>query len=69
MSSQFSLNRKVSATFIQPRCQNIPGKTGGALHAGYTHGNVAQRWIKDQVAWLQLRPCLVPSWRGASKTF
>ena len=33
-----------------------------------THGKVTQSSSKNQVAWLHLRPCLVPSWCGASRT-
>jgi len=33
--------------------------------AGYTYGRVAQRSTKDHMTWLNLRPCLVPSWCGA----
>jgi len=48
------------------RCPNVPGKTGEASPAGYTHGKAAQRSSKDQVEWLHLQPCLVPSWCGAT---
>jgi len=34
----------------------------------YTHWKAAQRSSKDQVAWLHIRPCLVPSWCGANRT-
>jgi len=39
--------------------QNIPGKFGESIPAGYTHGKVDQRSMKDQVEWLHLRTCLV----------
>jgi len=34
----------------------------------YTHGKAAQSLSNDQVEWLYLRPCLVPSWCGSSRT-
>ena len=34
----------------------------------YIHGKAAQSSSKDQVAWLHLWPCLVPSWCGDSRT-
>ena len=36
-----------------------PGKIGEASPAGYTRGKAGER-SKDQVAWLHLRPCMVP---------
>ena len=42
---------------------NVPGKIGDtATPAGYTCGKAARRSSKDQVEWLHLQPCLVPSW-------
>jgi len=51
-----------------PEC---PEKDWGSksfrLQSG-THGKTAQSSSKDQMAWLHLRPCLVPPWCGASRT-
>jgi len=41
---------------------------GGASAAGYAQGKTAKKSTKDQVTWLDLRPCLVPSWCEASRT-
>jgi len=46
----------IGATMIRPR-----DWIGQASPASYTHGKAAQRSTKDHVAWLHLRPCLVPS--------
>jgi len=54
----FSANRKNPAMISH--ATNATGKIGEAHFAVYTHGKVAQRSTKDQVTWLQLRPCLVP---------
>jgi len=49
-----------------PFCQLYHERSGKqVLH---THMKAAQISTKDQVPWLHLRPCLVPSWCGASKT-
>ena len=49
-------------------CPECPTKTGEASPDGYSHGKAAQSSSKDQVAWLHLQPCLVPSWCGAKRT-
>ena len=43
---------------------------GEASHAmlAHTHGKTVQRSATNQVEWLRFLPCLVPSWRGASRT-
>ena len=50
---------------IYPKC---PGKDWKAGPAGYTHRKATHSPTKDQVEWLHLRPCLVPSWCGTSRT-
>ena len=54
---------------IWPCVQTVPGKNGELSPSGYNlhHGKAAQSLSKDQLAWLHLRPCLVPSWCGASR--
>jgi len=61
-------NREIPATLVRPCVQNVPGKSGETRPAGYTPGKAVKRTPKGQVEWLHLRPCLVPSWCGASKT-
>ena len=63
-----SPNWENTTTLVRPCIQNAPRKTGEANPAGYTHGKRAQMSSKDQVEWLHLQPCLVPSWCGASRT-
>ena len=55
---------------IRPCVQNFPGNNSGLSPSGYSlHPREAvQSLSKDQVTWLHLRPCLVPSWCGASRT-
>jgi len=36
--------------------------------AGYNQGAAAQRFTKEKVTWLLLRPGMVPSWCGATGT-
>jgi len=49
---------------------NVPGKNGELSPSGYRlHPRErGPKFVQDQVAWLHLRPCLVPSWCGASRT-
>jgi len=56
--------------FVRPCIQNVSEKNGElSLRAAVcTHGKAAQSSTKEQVEWLHLRPCLVPSWRGVSRT-
>jgi len=55
------------------RCEvcivTVLGKIGEASPVGCTHGKAAQRSTKDQVAWLHLRPCLAPPWRGSQQNY
>ena len=60
--------REIPAMLVRPCVQNVPGKIGEASPAGYTHAKAARSSPKDQVEWLHLRPCLVPSWCRASRT-
>ena len=48
-------------------CPECSGKDWQVLLATPT-GKRPRRSPKDQVEWLHLRPCLVPSWYGASRT-
>jgi len=50
-------NREIPARLVRPCVQNVPGETGDASPAGYTHGKAAQRSSKDQVEWQHFRPC------------
>ena len=61
-------NREISAMLVRPCDHNVPRKLGEASPAGYTHRKATQKSSKDQVEWLHLRPCSVPSWCGASRT-
>jgi len=63
-----SLNRENATTLVPPWIQNAPQKTGEACPAGETHGKATEMSSKDQLDWRHLRPCLVPSWCGASRT-
>jgi len=64
-------NRKIPAILVPPCVQNVPEKIGEASSAGYTYTKrkASQKAFKDQVEWPHLRPCLVPSWCGASRFF
>ena len=55
---------------VRPCIQNAPGKNGELSRFGYSlhRRGAAQSLSKDQVEWLHLRPCLVPSWCGSSRT-
>jgi len=48
--------------------KNVTGKIGESSPAGYTHGKAVQWSTENQVVWLHLRPCFVPSRCRASKT-
>jgi len=48
--------------------RKVPLQQKGWKTLVYTHRKVVQSSSKDQVGWLHLRPCLVPSWCGASRT-
>jgi len=61
------LNREISAVMDRTRDQSVPVTIGEASPAAYTHGKVPQKLSKGHVGWLCLWPCLVPSWRGASR--
>jgi len=63
-----SRNREISATLVRPCAQNIPRGIGEERPSGSTHGQGAHRSSKARVEWLHLRPCLVPSYCGASRT-
>jgi len=58
------------ATLVLPFVQNVPGKVGEASSASCPDGNAVHRGRPRSRwrSWLHLRPCLVPSWCGASRT-
>jgi len=62
-----SLNSEIVDTMITPREQNVPRKISEGNPARFTHWKTAQRPTKDQMAWAQLRPRLVPSWCGSRR--
>jgi len=77
MSSHFpeSIDPRYVNSTMGPKCPRKEWRTkslrlqsGELSPSGYTHGKATQSLSKDQVAWLHLRLCLVPSWRGASRT-
>ena len=70
-SSHFSESRNPSyvSWATCPKClrkERWISPSGYSLHP--THGKAAQNSSMNQVAWLHLRPCLVPSWCRTSKT-
>ena len=65
MSSHFSESRDTSYVSSAMYFQNVPGKNGELSPSGYS---LYTPWKAAQVAWLHLRPCLVPSWCGNSRT-
>jgi len=70
-SSHFSESRDPNyCMLVWPYVQNVPGKNGEISPSPtvYTHRKSAKRSSKDQVKWLNLRSCLVPSRCGASRT-
>jgi len=67
-SNRSSPNRKISATIIRSRDKDDLWELGEASPAGNTHRKAGQKLTKGQVAWIYLRPCLVPSWCRASTT-
>jgi len=61
-------NREIPDTSVRACVQNPLENIGETSPAGYTHGKAAQRLTKNQTELLHFRPCLVPSWCGASRT-
>ena len=59
--------RKLQYHFIGPHEQNSLEIIGEASPSVCTYGQTTQNLTKDWVAWLHLRPCLVPSCCGASR--
>jgi len=55
-----SPNRETQATLFRSCVQNASVKIFEANPAGYTRRKASQRSSKYQMAWLHLRPCLVP---------
>jgi len=68
LNAEALLRAEIPATLVWPRFQKVPGKIGEAGLAGYAHRKATHSSTKDQVEWLHLRPCLVPSWCGTSRT-
>jgi len=70
MSSHFSESRNPS-NVSSAMCPECPGKDwrSKSFRIQSTSMGKRPRWSStDQVAWLHLRPCLVPCWCGASRT-
>ena len=65
-----SSNREIPGMLIPPCVQNVPGKNDELSPSGYSlHPRESgPKFAKDHVTWLHVRPCLVPSWCGASRT-
>ena len=51
-----------------PKCPRKEWRTKSLRTTVYTHWKAGQSLSKDHLAWLHFRPCLVPSWCGASRT-
>jgi len=68
MPSHFSESRDPTyvSSAIYPECPRKDWRTKPFRRLQSTSG--AHSLSKDQVAWLHLWPCLVPSWCGASRT-
>ena len=63
-----STNREIPATFVRLCDHNVPVKIGKASSAHYTTVKLSSGCTRTTCLWLHLRPCLIPSWRGASRT-
>ena len=64
MSSYFHESRDPTyvSSAMCPKCPRKEWRNKSfRLYTVYTRGKVVQSWSKDQVAWLHLRLCLVPS--------
>ena len=56
------------ASLVQQRCPDVHARLARQVLLVTTREKLAQKTSKDQVEWPHLRPCLVTSWCGASKT-